>query len=66
MTDAEKTRTAAIHAIGYLRGLSVWVWSQAKGDDGLDAEEAGYFDEQVDALARALARREGVDDADQS
>ena len=64
MTDAEKTRAAAIHAIGYLRGLSAWVWSQAQREDGPDIGEAGYFDEQVEALARALARREGVDDAE--
>lgn len=62
MTDAEKIR--AIHAIGYLRGLSVWVWSQAQKEDGPGVEEAGYFDDQVYALAKVFTAWKVEPDAD--
>lgn len=56
MTDDQKTA----HAIGYLRGISAVLWSLDRPDAPVQfsAEEAAYFDAQVDVLAKAVLGKE--------
>ena len=52
LTDREK----AARAIGYLEGLSAFLWSIGEPERGpsLCPEQCGYYDDQVEALRKAL------------
>lgn len=54
MTDNEKVA----FAIGYLRGISPILWSLDKPDApvAVCTEEAAYYDQQVDVIAKAFER----------
>ena len=56
MTDREK----AARAIGYLEGLSAFLWSIGDNANGpsLCPESCGYYDEQVELLRKAIFDRE--------
>lgn len=60
MTDDQKVA----HAIGYLRGISAVMWNLEGEKRNLDisAEEAAYYDQQIDVLAHALLEKEDGDD----
>lgn len=51
MTEKEKQA----FAIGYLRGISALLWNLEEGRGvQLSADDAAFYDEQVDVLAHAL------------
>ena len=56
MTDREK----AARAIGYLEGLSVFLWTIGESSSGISLcpEQVGYFDDQVEVLRKALFENE--------
>ena len=60
MTDREK----AARAIGYLEGLSAFLWNIGDNDKGasLCAEACGYYDEQVELLRKTIFEKEDGDD----
>lgn len=60
MNDDQK----AAHAIGYLRGISALLWNMDNdgGRVSFSAEEAAYYDGQVDVLAHALLDKEDEND----
>ena len=57
MTDDQKVA----HAIGYLRGLSAILWNLDGEKRNIDfsVEEAAYYDQQVDVLAKAILKEGG-------
>lgn len=57
MTDDQKTA----HAIGYLRGISAVLWNLdgEKRNVDFSTEEAAYYDQQVDVLAKAVLKEDG-------
>lgn len=64
MTEDQKLA----HAIGYLRGISAILWNLDKADSSVQfsTEEAAYYDQQIDVLAKAVLRKEdgdGMEDA---
>ena len=60
MTDSEK----AARAIGFLEGLSVFLWNIGDNANGpsLCAETCGYYDDQVELLRKTIFK--GVDEDD--
>lgn len=62
MTDKELMRKVSkqAFAIGYLRGLSALLWNLDHDTNpvSFSAEEAAYYDGQVDVLAHALMGKE--------
>ncbi len=60
MTDEQKRA----FAIGYLRGISTILWSLDRSDSPVRfiADDAAYYDQQVDVVAKALLDRNEVDD----
>lgn len=50
------------HALGYLRGLSVFLWSQTAAEEGQDPlvvqADAEAFDKAVDALEAEFRREQ--------
>ena len=52
MTDDQRVA----HAIGYLRGVSAILWNLDGDKKSIDfsADDAAYYDSQVEVLAKAL------------
>lgn len=60
MTDSEwkdlvREVSKQAHAVGYLRGISALLWNMGENNSvQLSADEAAYYDQQVDVLVHAL------------
>ena len=57
MTEEQKLA----YAIGYLRGISAILWNLDGEKHNIDfsCEDAVYYDEQVNVLAKAVLSKEG-------